>query len=827
MRILSFHTVAGLLIIGISVAIYANSINVPFVFDDSQNVAFNEHIQLQDLSWDGIYAAAFRSPSPSRPVANLSFALNYYFSDDGFLRGIHVVNILIHVANGLLVYFLCLTWLSFASGKSEQDTELATLVARHRAVALVSALLFVVHPVQTQSVTYVVQRMTSLSVMFYLIALMLYFAGRVRWGRPKCYLWWTASLVAWGLALGCKQIAITFPLVVILSEWLLVSKSKIAPRVDYRRWFWFFVPVIVGVTIAFVLFCFLLGWNPIEELTSHFSKREFTTVERLWTQARVVVFYLSLLFFPYPSRLNLLHDIFPPINELVVLGTLASVLILVVILGWGAYFSRRQPLLAFCIFWFFIQLLIESTVIPLEMVFEHRLYLPAVGVFLFMAAIGDLIGGCWRSRYFGAVTIVLLLLACGTVTRNAVWRDVIGLWTDVISKSPNEPRSWNNRGKAYMALGAFEEARRDYETAMERSEKFVEALNNLGNLFVELEKKQTAIDYLTQVVNMRPKTSVFRYNRAVAYEHFEEYDLAIRDYDTAVELNEKFVTAYFNRGVVYGKMGQSKRAIEDFGRVLAQRPEDAAAYMNRGDAYMQLNRVKLALRDFNHVIQFEPDMAQAYYNRAGAYYRLARPDLALRDYGQAIELGQLDLAYYNRANIFMSEGKLDRAIDDFTTIIQLNPKHIASYNNRGLCYMQLRDFPRANADFEKAIEQDPTSAIPYVSRGNVYAMTGKHAAAIRDYNQALELNSKLPQGYFNRGISRAALSNHLGAVRDFDKAIQLAPKDPENYHRRAYSLFALRRYVEAKQNVRQCQQLGGKPNSELVKQLNQMLKRSN
>ena len=721
MRILSFHAVAGLLIVGVGVASYANSINVPFVFDDSQNVAHNEHIRLSDWSWKSLYDAAYRSPSYSRPVANLSFAFNYYWGGDDPLIGIHVVNILIHVLNGLLVYFLCLSWLSFAgfawqpgSFASQPDNGWGQPELRRRAVALVTALLFTAHPMQSQAVTYVVQRMVSLSVMFYLLALVLYFSGRLKRDALSRYCCWGGTCIAWGLGIGCKQIAYTLPLVIALSEWLLLSTSPQVPRLDYRRLGWRLAGGVGVVSVAFALLCITIWWNPIAELTSHFSRREFTTAERLWTQSRIVVFYLSLLFYPHPARLNLLHDIFPPVSALAPLATVASILLLGSMLGWGIYFIRRQPLLAFCIFWFFIQLLIESTVIPLEMVFEHRAYLPSIGAILFLVALVDSIGGRWRTGVYASWVVVLCLLAASTIARNRVWQDAISLWSDVITKSPFEPRGWNNRGKEYVDLGLsdgerrdeyFEKAQRDYETAMGRSRNFVEVYNNLGNLFVELGQRQQAIDYLTRSIQLRGNLPVFRYNRAVAYEQFGELDLAIRDYDDAIKWGEDFVAAYFNRGVVYGKMGQPQRAIEDFGRVLALNPRYAAAFMNRGDAYMQIDQLELALRDFNDVIRIEPEMAQAYYNRAGAHQRLEKSQLALRDYDFAIEIApELDLAYYNRANIYMNAQQYERAIEDFTIAIERNPGHTAAYNNRGLSYMSLGDFPQALADFDRAIE---------------------------------------------------------------------------------------------------------------------------
>ena len=848
-RKLSFHIFAMLLMAGTVFAIYCNSWHVPFVFDDSHNIAANAFIRLDELSWSGLYDAAFKSPSPSRAVAYISFALNYWLGQDD-VTGYHIVNICIHLINGILVYRLLLVLLALDSAAGTERSE-----GRRQTIALLAAMIFVAHPIQTQAVTYVVQRMTSLSVMFYLTALLLYLAGRVRLEQRRHWRWWIAAFFTWCLALGCKQIAVTLPLILGLCEWLLFrqcqDRGTSAPTSSWMRPAW---PVLAGV-LALVLIpvavtvsldSFETTW--FETVFGGYEGRMFTPLGRVVCQCRVVVFYLSLFLFPHPWRLNLIHDIdpthgFPVINSLPVFSSLYGMLLLLGLLGCGVLFVKRRPLAAFCIFWFFVQMLLESTVLPLEMIFEHRLYLPSVGLALLAGLAIDSISG--RGR-MGAIVIgsaVVLFLGVGSWTRNRDWQDAVTVWTDVISKSPREPRGWNNRGKAFVELEEYERADADYAMALRYSKWFPEVINNRGNLWVERGNQRLAIEALSKVIDLQPGVPIYLYNRAVAYERFGVLDVAISDYTSALDLQQDFETARFNRGVVYGKLGKLDLAIQDFSDVIKGNSEHTASYMNRGDAYLQLAQhvpdaavkrraAELALNDFNEVIRLEPDFPQAYYNRANAHLKLGNGKQALEDYNSAIRLDpDLILAYYNRANLYSSAGEINLAIDGFTKTLELDPDHTEALNNRGLCYMQLKKFDLAIADFNRAMQTDPDSAIPYVSRGNVYTMTGRHQLAIRDYNQAIKLNADLAQAFSNRGISRAALGEHNAAIRDFSRALRLAPNDRGNEMQclinRAMSHFAKQEFEQAQRDVRQYQELGGKPNPQFVEQLEQALKSRN
>lgn len=417
-------------------AIYSNTLDSPFVFDDRPHLIENPAIRLEDLGLQSLWRAAFESPAPARPIANLSLALNHYAGGTE-PRGYHVVNILLHAATGALVYFFCLVTCRRAGRVAPGG---ALTEPQARMVALLAAALFTAHPIQTQAVTYTIQRMTTMAVMFYLAALLLYVAARSADGRRARYPLAAGSLLAWLLALGCKEIAASFPAVVLIYDWYLFGDLAPAWFRQRRGWLLF----AFGISAALIVV--VLGFDPLQRVLAGYELRDFTLGERLLTQLRVVVFYASLLAYPDPGRMNLLHQISTSQSLLQPISTLASAALLAIVLAVALLAARRHRLVSLCVLWFFVQLLIESSIIALELSFEHRLYLPSVGVAL-LAAWGMFRAVGQRPLPYAVVGCLLTgLLAFTAYARNETWRSRGSLWADVLAKNPNSPRAHTNAG---------------------------------------------------------------------------------------------------------------------------------------------------------------------------------------------------------------------------------------------------------------------------------------------------------------------------------------------------------------------------------------------
>lgn len=665
-REIGAHAAGILALCVLGAAIYANTLSVPFVFDDSQNIAANRYIRLTRLGWSELRDAALKSPSP-RPVANLSFALNYYVG--GYeLAGYHLVNIAVHLVNGILVYLVASILLQrgHAAAEPSRGRRSRSRSPPVAAMSLVAAAIFVAHPVQTQSVTYIVQRMNSLAAMFYLLALLLFLrgrlgpAGRRRWGL------WSLSVLCWLLALGSKQVAATLPLVVWLCEWYFFRDLS-------REWLERNLKFALGaIAVLVALALVYLGANPFDRLSAGYAMRDFGAAERVLTQLRVVVFYIGLLVLPLPSRLNLLHPFATSRSLLDPPTTLLALIALLALLVLAIRLARRQRLASFCILWFFLHLAIESSFIPLEMVFEHRLYLPMFGFALLFAQLPQ-----WlplRRRGVAGVACVLLIaaLAAAAHTRNRIWRDPVTLWSDVIAENPNRHRPHNNlalalerRGRTEEAirhytealrlkpdvaevhsnlgrllgqLGRLDEAARHLEEALRVEPDSVAAHNNLGNVLREQGRQGEAIHHLSEAVRLDPGFAEGHYNLALALVAQRELDDAIRHYSEAVRLRPDFAEAHNNLGLALAGQGKLDEAMGRYSEALRLRPDFAEAHNNLGVALARRGRLEEAVLHYSAALKIDPDYAIAHNNLGVARARQDRVGDAISSFSAALRI---------------------------------------------------------------------------------------------------------------------------------------------------------------------------------------------
>lgn len=486
-----------LLLALITAAVYSNTLNCEFAFDDIATI-FQEQIRWNSLELGNLVDVWQNSFLTTRPVANLSFALNYFFHQYN-VAGYHLVNIAIHISTGVFLFFLIKTTLGLPA------------LRLHRYslnwLPFLSTLLWLVHPLQTQSVTYIVQRMNSMAAMFYVMALFVYVKGRLARNRQLKIVFFGVAGVAGLLAVGSKEIALTLPFFVVLYEWYFLQDLELGQFKKYGLW-------AGGLICLLVLaaFLFYLGNDPLGSLLAGYGGRDFTLGERLLTESRVVIFYLSLLLLPLSSRLNLDHDFVISQSLLAPSNTILSLIALLCLLALAVAFARRQRLLSFGILWFLGNLAIESTVVPLEIVFEHRLYLPSMMLILaLMACAGEYLADSRLARVVGLVLI--MVLAFCSYQRNQIWESEVTLWRDCVEKSPEKARTHNNIAVAlkYAGLSAVEE---EYHLlqAIRLDQSFAEAYNNLGNIRFLQGNFAEAISLYFKAIELDPNVAGWHFN---------------------------------------------------------------------------------------------------------------------------------------------------------------------------------------------------------------------------------------------------------------------------------------------------------------------------
>jgi Flp pilus assembly protein TadD len=583
----------GCLVAGLALLAYSNAFDAPFVFDDLHSIVGNPAIRLASPSVSELARAAFESPLP-RPVAYLSFALNYALG--GYeVRGYHVVNLAVHVGCALLAWALAGRLL--AREPLRRGFPIAP-------AALFAACLFAVHPVQTQAVTYVVQRMTSLAALFYLASFLLYLVGRDATARARRAWLWSAALACWLLALGTKEIAVTLPLVLFLHEWYFERGLSLA-------WLRRSAPLAAALALALAAAALLhLGAHPLDRLLAGYADYEFGPRERLLTQARVVVFYLGLLAFPHPSRLNLLHDFAPSRSLVDPASTALSLALLAALAAGAALLARRERLLSFCVAWFFVHQLVESTFVPLEMAYEHRLYLPVFGFALLVA---DLLFRAAPLRLATALAAALVaLLGAWTHARNATWRDAVELWSDVVAKSPESARPRINLGTLLVLEGRHAEAVEQLAQAVRLAPRDANAHNNLGQALTRSGRLAAAKARFAEAVALDPANASARFNLALALEQEGRPEQARPHFAEALRLDPsyaRFALEAYQRAAAHARSGRFAAAVEEYGLALRMRPAFPAALRERALALEELGRHEEALSDLREAARLRGEGA--------------------------------------------------------------------------------------------------------------------------------------------------------------------------------------------------------------------------
>ncbi len=492
--------------------IYSNTFFSPFHLDDEGYIVRN--INLRALS----NLKAIWNFAPHRFVAILSLAFNYHFSKLNVF-GYHLFNLAIHLTAAILVCWLVLLVLSTAALKEEK------VAAQKNFIAFFAGLIFVAHPVQTEAVTYICQRFASLATLFYLASFCLYIKSRLlqnerRQGRAgKIY--FSGSLLAAIAAMFSKEIAVTLPLMILFFEFYFLKKDK---AVSWRL----VVAFLATLTVIPLTYMFAYSLRLTDIIGSTQARSGITPWHYLLTQFRVIVTYLRLLFIPINQNLDYDYPLSQSLGELPLLG---SLFILITILVTAVIISPRKKLISFSIFWFFLTLLPESSVIPLkDIIFEHRLYLPMVGYSLFLSTtIYYLFTKDSLKPALIILVIIISVYATLAYVRNFVWQDNLTLWNDVVRKSPKKARPYNNRGKAYLYRNRLAEAISDFSKSIEIEPGFLGAYVNRGIAYKEKGDFALAISDFNQAIEINPHFAEAYNNRAVAYFLRKEYDKSWQD----------------------------------------------------------------------------------------------------------------------------------------------------------------------------------------------------------------------------------------------------------------------------------------------------------
>lgn len=630
-------------------AAYHNSFGGPFVFDDVPSIIDNPSLRppwsLREILWPSLDGGATVS---GRPVVNLTLALNAALGGQA-VWGYHAVNLLIHVLAGLLLFGLVRrTFL--------QPPLSLRLGAVARPLALAVALLWSVHPLQTESVTYIIQRTESLAGLCYLLTLYAFVRGTTDGGRK----WLVLSLAACWLGMATKEVMATAPLIVLLHDRTFVAGSLGEAWRRHRGYYlglgasWLFLGLLVAGTA---------GRGGTAGLGTGVSFWAYAL-----TQCEALVRYLGLVFWPSPlvfdygtGTVNNLAEVRP------------QALLLFGLVGGTVWALWRRPMWGFLGASFFVLLAPSSSVVPVatQTMAEHRMYLPLVVPLVVIVLALQRLAGRWSYPVFG-----LLALGWGwlTIERNEDYRTTERLWSDTVAKHPANGRAHHELGKALFERGQFAEAMTCYRKAIRLQPWAPEPHYNLGLTLAQLNRADEAMVEYREALRLRPDDADTHNNLGIVLMNAGRLAEAEAQFRATLRARPDYAKGHSNLANVLLELGRPAEAIEPAQAAVRLDPAYGTAHYNLGNALAETGQWPAAATSYETALQLQPDFPEVHNNLGNVLLQLDRVPEAIGHYEEALRLNPdyVD-PRRNLANVLGQLGRLADAIKHFEMLVRLRP----------------------------------------------------------------------------------------------------------------------------------------------------------
>jgi Flp pilus assembly protein TadD len=516
----------------ILVLAHASGLDNGFHYDDGHSILRNPHIRSLDNLPTFFTNPHTFSENPDyamyRPLVLVAHALNYAWSE---YRpwGYQLLNLFFHILASLLVFALL------------RQLRLPP------SAALLGALLFGLHPAQTENINYISSRSESMAALFYLGAFFCYLRAFPASTAPS-WSWYGLSLLSFGLGLLCKAIALTLPLTLLFYAFLHNQQARVY-KLHLPYW------LLGGVYLLLYHNLAAQGFERSGQV------RDLTT--QLATQSKAFVHYLKLAF--VPTTLNVHQQFFTSSSFLepaALLGLLAGCSVIGLI-----YFLRcRARLLAFGLGWFLL-ILLPTFLVPLHiLVNDHRLYLALFGLALVLGQLAKYLKPRW------ALYLVCLVAGMLSFQRHAVWKNELTLWQDAVIRAPLMPEAHYNLGYAHHQAGDMARARQAYEQAVHLSPAYARAQTNLGAIYRQEGQTQQAIQAFQSALQAAPETVEALNNLGLIYTAQKHFDEAIALFQQALRLQPELAEVWMNLGLAYRDQGQREQAVQALSRAIQLKP---------------------------------------------------------------------------------------------------------------------------------------------------------------------------------------------------------------------------------------------------------------
>jgi tetratricopeptide (TPR) repeat protein len=669
----------------VGLAAYHNSFSGAFLFDDLPAIADNPTIR---KFWPIRHVL---SPPPDgggvvgRPFLNLSFAVNYAFSGTK-VWGYHALNLLIHLLGGLTLLGIVRRTLL---GLRERYSELAL------PLALLTALLWTVHPLGTESVTAVVQRSESLMGLLYLLTLYCFIRGAE---SPAPWRWYALSLSACFLGMATKEVMVSAPLMVLLYDRTFVAQSFARAWRRRRQYY-------LGLGATWLVLAPLVFGSHQRHRTVGFDLGVTWWAYAL-TQCRAVVRYLGLSFWPHPLVFDYGTEVVTDYRQVVPELGLVTLLVAATVVG-----MVRRPALGFLGAWFFLILAPSSSILPLttQTMAEHRMYLPLASVVVLGVLGAERLG---RRRAIPALVLLVGIFGWRTERRNRDYRDPHAMWSETAARQPRNARAHSNLATALVELGRDSEALAQYQEALRIQPDFATPHYGMGNLLLRTGRAEEASEQYEQAVRLAPDYVRAWHGLGDAKLRLGRVTEAIAAYQSALAITPDSPSTGYNLAHALFVARRTREAMEQYQRYLDLKPDDADAHSVLGVMLAQAGQTEEALAHLETATRLDPDSALTHFNYAGALLKSSRLPEAVHEYQAAVRLEpDYAEARFNLANALARAGRLVEATAEYEQVLRLKPDHAESHHNLATMLLRMGRRPEAKAHYQRALDLSPNDAI--------------------------------------------------------------------------------------------------------------------
>jgi len=657
---------------------YGNTLHHSFHFDDIPSILEKPWVRGLDKIPDFIFSYS------QRPLVILSFNINYAIS--GFKEwSYHVFNITFHLLVVFLVYRLGQLIVSHISQKN------SSLANASNRIPLLAALIFAVHPLNTQAVTYISSRSSIMATMFYLVAIILFFEGlykKENSEKKTNYIFFVGAVISFGIGFLCKLIVISLPAMLFAFHYYFISNQNLKIWLK-QQWQW--ILGVGGLLASVLLFKKIYGSGLLKA-----SIVDLTAWDYFRTQIGVIPFeYFRKIIFPFNLTIEPGFQVVQhwrsliPICGIIILGIF---FILWIKLSEIKKQSKKFSPEAFGLIWILVTLSPTSSFVSLlDVAAEHRTYLPLIGFSIALASIlvrlNCFIQHCDQRKLISqnrkkkeskliiaCVLLVLVSLLIGTRERNKVWKDEVTLWADAKQKAPFLIRPYNNLGEAYDKIGNYDLAIIEFEAALRLNPNYFFALSNLGNVYGKKKEYSQAIFYTKQALQRKQDYAPGHYNLAKALHMTGNPEKAIASYRSAIKYNPYFEEAFFNLGFLAMDQKKFTEAVDSFKSFLEMQPRHPKAHFGLATSYAMMGRQEEAKQYYENAIVYDPEFLPP---------------------------------YINLANLHMATGNPEEAKNLLKRVLLKNPSLAGVHKNLGLIFMQEKDVNSASLHLKEYLRLMP------------------------------------------------------------------------------------------------------------------------